>query len=578
MSVSRTWKSSWVAVALVVILVAGSFVVLVGVASGAFGSSTDSQSVFARRLAIEGLHGPVDVGAPLGFQLEVLDNKGDIFRSYKGTVEFWSSDPEAVVPSSYTFVRSDSGQHVFPVGSLVFNSPGNQTLTVLDVKKTELSGTIEVYVEQPNTPPSGDWSSPVSIGIGSSSELNREVTIESNSLGYAAVAWSGAYENGKWGVFANRYGPGVGWTGAEYLGLAQFPSYVCVGIDERGDITVAWVNDETICSIRYTLADNLWGAVVVVSNVANSPRGLTMAVESHGMAVMAWQADEGATKGIYASTRRIGNVWSAPVLIESKTGYARDPDAAITGGGDAFVAFSVTNGSFENVCVNRYFAISNYWLGEITLYDRAYYSYLPKVSMDLYGNAFVAWDYCDGYAYMPYASVFRKGFGWGGPVRLDSATSSVVSYPDVSAYGNCNAVVSWTIVSSDSRNIRTNRYVNGSTWLGPVTIASGLGNSFTTSVSADSSGSSYVVWCQNDGSSNASGYRMNACVYNNSIGWSTPSIVAWVGNTSGFAVAAGPSDTAIMVWDEYGPVTDVWASTYGIHLLADQATSNPADN
>jgi hypothetical protein len=153
MSVSGTWKSSWVAVVIVVSLVAGSFVILAEASSGAFGSPTNSQSALGRRLAIEGLHGPVDVGAPLGFQLAVLDNKGDIVRSYKGTVEFSSSDPEAVVPSSYTFVRSDSGQHVFPVGSLVFNSLGNQTFTAFDVKTTKLSGTIEVYVEKSNKVP-----------------------------------------------------------------------------------------------------------------------------------------------------------------------------------------------------------------------------------------------------------------------------------------------------------------------------------------------------------------------------------------------------------------------------------------
>jgi hypothetical protein len=564
MSVSGTWKSSWVAVVIVVSLVAGSFVILAEASSGAFGSPTNSQSALGRRLAIEGLHGPVDVGAPLGFQLAVLDNKGDIVRSYKGTVEFSSSDPEAVVPSSYTFVRSDSGQHVFPVGSLVFNSLGNQTFTAFDVKTTKLSGTIEVYVEKSNTPPSGDWSTPVSIAIGSNSEMYREVTIDSDSLGFTAVAWSGSYGNGGWGVFANMYEPGVGWLGAKYLGpVAQFPGFVCVGVDESSNVTVAWINDQDVCSVRYTSAAKQWEPTVVVSSGANTPRQLTMAVESYGRAVLAWQEGEGA--GIYASTRQAGNIWSASELIESRTGYAGYPSAAITDGGDAFVAIQVDNGSYVDVCVNRYLAIPGYWLGETNIEDLDWYSQFPQVSMDLYGNAFVVWDYCNGYVYTPYVNVFQKGFGWSGPKMLDSGTSTMMTYPVASTYGNFNAVVSWTISSSDGmRDIRTNRFVNGSSWTGPVTVASGMGNSFVTSVSADSSGDSYLAWFQGDFSGNSSGGRVIACVYNDSSGWSSPSIVGLVSNTTGLAVAAGPAETAIMVWNEFGSNNDVWASDFAV--------------
>jgi PKD repeat protein len=129
-------------------MVASSFVILADADSqnGTLGSSRDSRYMLARRLSIDTMPASVNVGTPLGFLLTVLDHKGSVFNKYKGTVEFWSSDPDAVVPPSYTFVESDSGQHFFPVGSVVFNSAGTQILLAYDVKKPKVSGKVSIDV------------------------------------------------------------------------------------------------------------------------------------------------------------------------------------------------------------------------------------------------------------------------------------------------------------------------------------------------------------------------------------------------------------------------------------------------
>jgi hypothetical protein len=49
--------------------------------------------------------------------------------SYRGTVSFASTDPAAMIPTSYTFVAADAGRKAFPA---VFRSPGPQTITVTD--------------------------------------------------------------------------------------------------------------------------------------------------------------------------------------------------------------------------------------------------------------------------------------------------------------------------------------------------------------------------------------------------------------------------------------------------------------
>lgn len=427
------------------------------------------------------------------------------------------------------------------------------------------SATAYVYVTVTDL---GAWSPPESIGIGSSLMEHGEVSLDSNTVGYAIAAWSGTFGNGDlWGVFTRRYLPGEGWHGTEFAGLATPYTYApCVGIDESGNITVAWICDSTICSKRYSFADNLWEPVVNITATAAHPSQLTMAVEGRGLAVIAWEASDGAQWSIFASTRRVGNVWSVPALIESRTGYAGNPSAAITEGGDAMVAFSVSGGSQSDIFVNRYSAMANQWLGESAIEDLAGYATLPRVSMDLYGNAFVVWDQAENlggrFYYKPFANVFLKGLGWGQPSDIGGIWGEQPSSPDVAAYGNANAVSSWTVVIAGSTTIRTSRFMNGSSWIGPTSIAWNCTNAFRTSISTDQDGYAYVAWSQSDGSENVSGYYLMACNFIYETGWSAPSIVGWATNTSGPKVAAGPANTAIMVWNEFGAYNDVWSSEF----------------
>jgi hypothetical protein len=777
--ITRSAKVGLTAVLLVVCMVTSSLVFLADASDnkGTDTGSADSGELKAKtgaKLTITGLPGLTDIGKSLGFTLSVLTKKGDLSKNYKGTIEFWSSDPSAVVPSPFTFSHSDKGQHTFN-GSLIFYTAGMQTLTATDVRDPRLFGsaTIEVidtqivllnerfdsfgsldphwtiwncqhpvynsidvsggalrmtgtdawyvddgynsmanwtypitygagltisfrvylphndeykegfygqfvavvlldgagtprlvtrflmdiwegapsgftYVSQENSwskitgfaqgwhncsfslqagsstwtatfdgvtypgltfatepwlasdlskvvlvnalreepdvaciddfkiektgptpPPSEGWSTPVSIGLGASPEWFGSVAVESNQGGYAVAAWAQSFNQGySAGVMANRYVPGAGWQGPEYLGMAQYSTAVKVGVDDSGNLTVAWIFNDSICSVRYTNADRAWGPVSVLSQAGDWPHDLTLAVEGSGKAVMAWVAFENSTRVIRASIRNVGNVWSAPVRIESRMGDARDPSAAITAGGDAFVVFTVTNGSFESLCANVYISFPGYWLGDTVLFDRAYYSYFPKISMDLYGNAFVVWDYYDGYSDAPYASVFRKGWGWGQPVRLDPLSANLATYPDVSTYGNCNAVASWTIRSVDQTVVRSCEYVNGSGWQMPVTLGSGLAVSFATSVSSNPQGISYVAWSQSDSIGNFTGVDVNVVTHNWTVGWSLPTTVGRATNASSLDVSAGPDDVAFLVWDDGGYINDVWASVHGTAVNA----------
>jgi hypothetical protein len=72
------------------------------------------------------------------FTVTARDAFGNVATGYAGTVRFASSDGQAVLPGSYTFLTADAGVHVF---SATLKTAGTQTLTVTDTSTAALTGT-----------------------------------------------------------------------------------------------------------------------------------------------------------------------------------------------------------------------------------------------------------------------------------------------------------------------------------------------------------------------------------------------------------------------------------------------------
>ena len=66
------------------------------------------------------------------------DAYGNVATGYTGTVALTSSDPQAVLPSSFTFTAADAGTHSFPV---TLDTAGTQSITATDPVTPSLSAT-----------------------------------------------------------------------------------------------------------------------------------------------------------------------------------------------------------------------------------------------------------------------------------------------------------------------------------------------------------------------------------------------------------------------------------------------------
>jgi hypothetical protein len=106
----------------------------------------------ATHLSITPSVGSAAPGAPFGVTVTALDDQGNPAAGYTGTVSVSSSDGQAGLPPTYTFLAGDRGTHTFTV---TLRTLGSTTLAVTDLLNPGLSSSATVNVMPPvsATPP-----------------------------------------------------------------------------------------------------------------------------------------------------------------------------------------------------------------------------------------------------------------------------------------------------------------------------------------------------------------------------------------------------------------------------------------
>ena len=96
------------------------------------------QSAPAKTLTIIGFPTSNTAGTAGMVLVTAYDAFGNVATGYIGTVALSSSDPHAVLPSSYTFTAADMGKHNFAV---TLDTSGEQSITATDTATSSITGT-----------------------------------------------------------------------------------------------------------------------------------------------------------------------------------------------------------------------------------------------------------------------------------------------------------------------------------------------------------------------------------------------------------------------------------------------------
>lgn len=117
-------------------------------------------------LEVTGLTAPFNAGDSATLTVTARDPGGAVITGFVGTVRFTSTDPQADLPTDYTFQPADMGVATFPAG-VTLRTAGLQTVTVTDLGSALFGedsvtvdplAAVQLYVHDvPATQRAGDW-------------------------------------------------------------------------------------------------------------------------------------------------------------------------------------------------------------------------------------------------------------------------------------------------------------------------------------------------------------------------------------------------------------------------------------
>jgi ELWxxDGT repeat protein len=128
----------------------------------------DDSQTQVTSLDVSGFPATIKAGAVGSFAVTAKNADGTTNTSYRGTVHFTSGDPQAVLPSDYTFTEADQGVHTF---SATLRTAGSQSITTRDTVAPAGAGTqadITVNPAAASTMIVADFPSPITAGVAGS--------------------------------------------------------------------------------------------------------------------------------------------------------------------------------------------------------------------------------------------------------------------------------------------------------------------------------------------------------------------------------------------------------------------------
>jgi hypothetical protein len=289
-----------------------------------------------------------------------------------------------------------------------------------------------------------------------------------------------------------------------------------LALDNSGNPTVAWDegygnNNHNIYVRRFNGSSwvNVGSGVLSGSSASSSDANFpSLALDSSGNPVVAWYEYDGTAYNIYVQ-RFNGSNWvnvGAGVLSGSSASvsYAKYPSLALDSSGNPVVAWQEWDGSTQNIYVRRFNGSSWVNVGSGVLSATIYPAYQPSLALDNSGNPTVAWTEYTGTVYNIYIQRFN-GSLWvnvGSGVLSGSSASGSEAYESSLALDSLgNPIVAWYEADVSSYNVYVQQWT-GSSWqnVGMIpldtTIAS---NAFYPSVYLVN-GSLNVAWQEGSGS------------------------------------------------------------------------------
>ena len=141
----------------------------------------------ASTLTVAGFPSPITAGNVSMVQVTAYDRFGNVATGYRGTVNFTSSDGQAMLPANYTFQPADQGVQTFRV---TLETAGTRSITAADTMTPTITGTQSGIVVNPAAASVlrvGGYPSPVTAGTTQFVTVTAQDAYGNTATGYTGM-------------------------------------------------------------------------------------------------------------------------------------------------------------------------------------------------------------------------------------------------------------------------------------------------------------------------------------------------------------------------------------------------------
>lgn len=336
-----------------------------------------------------------------------------------------------------------------------------------------------------------------------------QADIAFDANGNALVAWWELGAAGKASIMAAYYTAGGGWSPAELLELndsgdATTPK---VAFDADGNALVVWFQYDGshyyVWSNRYSPGTGWAGAEFIQTYTAQSGYYPELAMTADGNAIAFWQQiDPGLTSTMWSNRYTAGVGWSTAEQVSSSGGFAYSHDVATDAAGNAIAIWAVMESGLYSVWASHYDTVAGWSTPELVETEDTGSAYYPRIVMDSSGNAMAVWLQSNGTYYSLWARRYQAGAGWGAAQLIENEETGNAHPVQLAMDASGNVLAVWQQYEGSQNNIWSNRYVAGSGWRTAELLETGAGGASAPQVAVDSNGDGVAVWQQLDGSTN----------------------------------------------------------------------------
>lgn len=332
--------------------------------------------------------------------------------------------------------------------------------------------------------------------------------------GVFLVAWQHTPVGGTTGIWANRYTPGVGWSGPlQISGGSTAAAHPSIAADGSGNAVVVWEQANALAYLevrasRYSVLAG-WSAPVLLGSSATLHNfAASVAMDPAGNAMAMWNRAASTTTGVWticAVPYRVGSGWQVPATVPSL-------QAGVEGVDDAY-GYSVSMspagavvGWAESLGGGAYRPLARIWNPSTGAWSAAamvagtQVATYPVVGIDASGKVHAAWAQSDG---TDWTDLFVASYNPDGtfsvsPKAVDGLSGGIGSFAlDVNTAGS--AALVWTQMGTTVTSVYGMHYSAATGWAGPKLLENDdAGSAYAADVKLSAGGSAIATWYQKD--------------------------------------------------------------------------------